>query len=66
MAADKVKPVLDRYALPAMPKVHRDFLAWVARYTCSPLGSVLKMSLERAGRVDAAGAGYWVSVEGSR
>ena len=45
VAADKVKPVLDRYALPAMPKVHRDFLAWVARYTCSPLGSVLKMSL---------------------
>lgn len=41
----RVKYILQKYALPPMPQVHRQFLEWVARYTMSDLGTVLKMSL---------------------
>ena len=41
----KLKPVQQRFSFDAMPQVHRQFLEWVARYTMSDLGSVLKMSL---------------------
>lgn len=42
---DKLKYVLERYDVRAMPEAHRDFIAWVARYTLAPLGAVLKMAL---------------------
>lgn len=41
----KIKYILQKYQAPPMPEAHRQFLAWVARYTLSDLGSVLKMSL---------------------
>ena len=41
----KVKAMRDVYQLPPMPKEHREFINWVAQYTCSALGSVLKMAL---------------------
>lgn len=41
----KLKRVQQTYAMEPMPQVHRQFLEWVARYTMSDLGSVLKMSL---------------------
>lgn len=41
----RLKAVREKYDLPPMPDVHRRFLDWVARYTMSDLGSVLKMSL---------------------
>ncbi|TAL30598.1 MAG: primosomal protein N' [Alphaproteobacteria bacterium] len=41
----KLKHVQQKYAFEAMPQTHRQFLEWVARYTMSDLGSVLKMSL---------------------
>lgn len=41
----KIKSMRDVYALPPMPKEHRNFISWVAQYTCSALGSVLKMAL---------------------
>lgn len=41
----KIKTILMRYDMPPMPQDHRDFLKWVAHYTMSPIGSVLKMSL---------------------
>ncbi len=41
----KIKYILDRYDAKPMRKVHRDFIAWAARYTASPLGSVLKMTV---------------------
>ncbi|MEM8833020.1 MAG: primosomal protein N' [Pseudomonadota bacterium] len=45
IAADKIKPIVSKYALPPMPEAHRKFLSWMAHYTMSPLGSVLKLSL---------------------
>ncbi|MDE2335936.1 MAG: primosomal protein N' [Alphaproteobacteria bacterium] len=41
----KVKYILQKYAAPPMPDVHRKFIEWVARYTMADLGTVLKMSL---------------------
>ncbi|HEX2753376.1 MAG TPA: primosomal protein N' [Alphaproteobacteria bacterium] len=42
----KIKTVLQKFsACPPMPDAHRQFLEWVARYTMSDLGAVLKMSL---------------------
>ena len=40
----KLKSVVTHYDMKPMPQVHRDFIAWVARYTLAPLGSVLKMA----------------------
>ncbi len=41
----KLKNIQQKYAFEPMPQVHRQFLEWVARYTMSDLGAVLKMSL---------------------
>jgi len=41
----KIKYILQKYPFPPMPQVHREFIEWVARYTMSDLGTVLKMSL---------------------
>ena len=34
-----------RFDAPPMPQTHRDFIDWVAAYTLSPQGAVLRMSL---------------------
>ncbi|MDF3025124.1 MAG: Helicase PriA essential for oriC/DnaA-independent replication [Alphaproteobacteria bacterium] len=41
----KLKSVLQKFTFDPMPQVHRQFIEWVARYTMSDVGSVLKMSL---------------------
>lgn len=41
----KLKSVLQKFTFEPMPQVHRQFVEWVARYTMSDVGSVLKMSL---------------------
>ncbi len=41
----KMKAVVSRHNLPPMPDVQRKFLDWVAHYTMSARGAVLKMSL---------------------
>jgi primosomal protein N' (replication factor Y) (superfamily II helicase) len=43
----KLKSVIERIDLPPLPAVHRKFLEWVAAYTLSPLGTVLRMTLGR-------------------
>ena len=43
--AKKMKAVVSRHDLPPMPEVQRKFLDWVAHYTMSARGAVLKMSL---------------------
>ena len=50
----KVKSIRDVYQLPYMPKEHREFINWVAQYTCSALGSVLKMALSVPSAFDPA------------
>ena len=41
----RLRPVLERYDLPPMPALHRRFLDWVAAYTLSSPGAVLRMTL---------------------
>lgn len=45
IAHNKIKPIISTYDIDPMPKAARDFVDWVAHYTVSPKGSVLKMSL---------------------
>jgi len=45
VAALKLKPVAGVFPAPAMPSDHRRFIEWVAAYTLSPPGAVLRMSL---------------------
>ncbi len=49
VAVQKLKSVIERLNLPPMPEIQRDFIDWVAAYTLSPKGSVLKMSLSAPG-----------------
>ncbi|MBI1301854.1 MAG: primosomal protein N' [Alphaproteobacteria bacterium] len=41
----KLKAVISKYNIDPMPKEHRDFIDWVADYTLTPRGFVLKMAL---------------------
>lgn len=41
----KIKPIISKYNLDPMPAQHRKFIDWVANYTLSMKGSVLKMAL---------------------
>ncbi len=41
----KLKAVISKYYIDPMPQVHRKFIDWVAGYTLSMKGSVLKMAL---------------------
>ena len=43
VAPERLKPLAEVLDLPLVPEVSRDFVAWVARYTMAPLGSVLRM-----------------------
>ena len=43
--ADKIKSLLAVADLPPMPETARRFIAWVARYSLSPIGNVLAMAI---------------------
>src|SRR6201996_5966855 len=45
VAAAKMRPVAGRFDAPPMPESHRRFIDWVASYTLSPPGTVMRMSL---------------------
>ena len=45
VALAKLKAVISKYPLKPMSKITRDFIDWVARYTVTPKGAVLKMAL---------------------
>jgi primosomal protein N' (replication factor Y) len=45
VSAAKLKPVAGRFDAPPMPEPHRRFIEWVAGYTLSPPGTVMRMSL---------------------
>lgn len=45
VAADKLKPVMAKRDLPPFPASLMTFIDWVASYTLSPLGAVLKMAV---------------------
>jgi len=46
----KLREVVHRLELPALPEVLRKFIDWVAGYTLQPTGSVLRMTLNPARR----------------
>lgn len=43
--AKKLKDVITAHDLPPLPQDHRDFIKWIARYTMTPIGFVLKMTM---------------------
>ncbi len=45
VAANKLKPVVERFDVPPMPDIQRRFIDWVAAYTLSAPGAVMRMSL---------------------
>lgn len=63
----KIKTILEKYVLPAMPDIHRQFLNWVASYNMAALGSVLKMSLSAPGALEEPEkiVGYMLNTEAS-
>lgn len=50
----KLKPIVSRLAAPPMPQVLRHFVGWVARYTVSPPGAVLRLAMRAPGALDKA------------
>jgi primosomal protein N' (replication factor Y) len=52
VAPEKLKSVISRYGLPPMPDVQRKFIDWVASYTMSAKGAVLKMVLSVPGALE--------------
>ena len=45
VAPERLKPVLERLDSPRLPEVERHFIDWVARYTLTPPGAVLRMAM---------------------
>ena len=45
VAPEKLKSIISRYDLPPMPPEQREFLDWLAGYTMTAKGAVLKMAL---------------------
>jgi primosomal protein N' (replication factor Y) len=45
----KLRDVITRYDLPPMPKLHRDFVDWLAAYYIEPAGQILRMCLRAPG-----------------
>jgi primosomal protein N' (replication factor Y) len=41
----KLKAIVERFDIPRLPALSRRFAEWVARYTLSPRGMVLKMMM---------------------
>ncbi|MGH1399593.1 MAG: DEAD/DEAH box helicase, partial [Alphaproteobacteria bacterium] len=64
----KVKTMHARHALPPMAREVREFIDWVADYTCSPRGSVLKMALSAPDgfKPSKPQVGYRVTGDGCR
>jgi primosomal protein N' (replication factor Y) len=44
----KLKTIVERFDIPRLPAISRKFADWVARYTLSPRGMVLKMMMSAA------------------
>ena len=45
VAANRLKPVLRHFDVPPMPEVERRFIEWVANYTMTLAGQVLRMAI---------------------
>jgi primosomal protein N' (replication factor Y) len=54
VATKKLKPIAGKFDVPAMPSEHRAWIDWVAAYTLSAPGAVLRMSLTAPKALDPA------------
>jgi primosomal protein N' (replication factor Y) len=52
VADEKLRPVARAFDLPPLPDDHRRFVDWVAGYTLSPAGAVLRMTLSVPAALD--------------
>jgi primosomal protein N' (replication factor Y) len=66
VAAEKVKPIAERLAAPPLSAELRELIDWVAAYTLSPPGAVLRMAMSVPDALDAARhlVGYGLSAAG--
>ncbi|MDW7552461.1 primosomal protein N' [Azospirillum brasilense] len=54
--ATRLKPVVRRFDVPPMPEVERKFVEWVAAYTMTPPGHVLRMAISVPSALEPAKA----------
>src|SRR5438552_19054949 len=52
LPAARLKPVAERLAVQPLPEVARRFVDWVAQYTMSPPGAVLRMAMSVAAALE--------------
>jgi len=52
LAADRLKTVIAHYDVPPLPAVERRFIEWVAGYTMTSPGAVLRMALSSPGALE--------------
>jgi primosomal protein N' (replication factor Y) len=52
VAAKKIKEIAHVFAAPPLPEVQRRFIEWIAHYTLSPVGAVLRMALTTPGGLE--------------
>jgi primosomal protein N' (replication factor Y) len=50
--AKRLKPILEVLDVPAMPEALRRFVDWMAQYTLSPRGSVLRLAIRAPGALE--------------
>src|SRR5215469_3483458 len=53
LPASRLKPVSERIAAAPLPEVERRFVDWVAHYTMSPPGAVLRMAMSVPAALEA-------------
>jgi primosomal protein N' (replication factor Y) len=51
-AVRKIKPIAHVFDTPPLPEAQRRFIEWIAHYTLSPPGAVLRMALTTPGGLD--------------
>jgi primosomal protein N' (replication factor Y) (superfamily II helicase) len=66
LAAEKVKPIIERLAAPPLSDELRQLIDWVAAYTLTPAGAVLRMAMSVPDALDAERpiVGYGLSASG--
>lgn len=65
--SENLKPVASKIDLPSIPKESRDLIDWVASYTVTPRGSLLRMAISapKALAPEKPKVGYVLNLEGS-
>ncbi len=65
IASKKLKSVISKYSIEPMSKVNREFIDWVAGYTLSMKGSVLKMALSSSAGLNPprASRGFRINID---